>query len=83
MNDETPIDWERYTQDQIKRQMKDMSGEHCGVCSYLVDHHSDRALRMHLKILSKRTNPRRNMLGGLIFGGSIAVSIYLLAHWIF
>jgi len=83
MNDDQPVDWERYTQDEIKRRMKDMSGDTCRVCFGLVDHHSDRALRIHLKILSRRTNPKRNMIGGLIFGGSIAVSIYLLAHWIF
>jgi len=83
MSDETPIDWERYTQDEIKQHMKDMSGEYCRVCFGLVDHHSDRALRMHLKILSRWTNPKRNILGGLIFGTSIAVSICLLAWFWF
>lgn len=81
--DEEIPPWDRYTQDEIKRRMKDMSGDTCRVCFGLVDHHSEDALRLHLKMLSKRTNPKRNMIGGLIFGGSIAVSIFLLAHWIF
>jgi len=74
--------WVRYTQDEIKQHMKDMSGYRCRVCSGVIDHHSEDALRDHLKILSRWTNPKRNIIGGLIFGTSIAVSICLLAwYW--
>ena len=56
--DSSTFDWERYTQDEIKARMKDMNGDNCLVCHGLIEHHSEDALRNHLRILSRWRSPK-------------------------